>query len=93
MGTHAAPWALHSASVVTDRCPQHVPELPLQNKHYPRAWWIPGRLRVQLKNADGTPVNPEIPNSELHHSFLWELLPSLAPPDAWPAYQPRGISQ
>lgn len=42
----------------------------MQNKQYPRAWWVPGRLRVQLKNADGTPVNPEIPNSEwLRHTL------------------------
>ena len=35
----------------------------MQNKAYPRDWLIPGRVRVLLKHPDGTPVNPEIPNS------------------------------
>jgi SRP19 protein len=38
----------------------------LQRKSYPREWWVLGRVRVQLKNDDGSPCNPEIPNSELH---------------------------
>ena len=31
-------------------------------KHYPRDFMIRGRVRVQLCNEDGTPVNPAIPN-------------------------------
>jgi hypothetical protein len=45
--------------------------LLLQWKRYPRNWCVLpgkemsfGRLRVQLKNDDGSPVNPEVPNSE-----------------------------
>eukprot|EP00967_Tisochrysis_lutea_P023595 scaffold27099_cov26-Tisochrysis_lutea.AAC.1 len=30
------------------------------DKHYPRAWWIRARLRVQIKNGDGTFIDPEI---------------------------------
>jgi hypothetical protein len=43
----------------------------LQWKRYSRNWCvIPGkeysfgRIRVQLKNDDGSPVNPAVPNSE-----------------------------
>ncbi len=39
-----------------------------QEKHYPRAWWIRCRIRVALKNPDGSPVNPEIPTSEPQHA-------------------------
>lgn len=42
----------------------------LQLKRYPRNWCVEmgkeqcyGRLRIQLKKEDGTPVNPEVPNS------------------------------
>lgn len=35
-----------------------------QNKAYPRNWLIRGRIRVQLKNEDGSLVNPEIPSRE-----------------------------
>lgn len=38
---------------------------PPQDKQYPRDWWLSrGRVRVQLFNEDGTPVNPEVPNRE-----------------------------
>lgn len=36
----------------------------MQDKHYPRDWFIRCRLRVTLKKEDGSLVNPEIPNSE-----------------------------
>jgi SRP19 protein len=32
----------------------------IENKAYSRDWLTPGRLRVQLKHADGTSVNPEV---------------------------------
>lgn len=44
----------------------------MQMKRYPRNWCVEmgkegsfGRVRVQLKKADGSPLNPEVPNSEL----------------------------
>lgn len=36
----------------------------LQDKSYPRDWLVRGRVRVQLFNDDGKPVNPDIPNSK-----------------------------
>lgn len=33
-----------------------------QRKCYPREWWLVGRVRVALKNADGSLINPDIPN-------------------------------
>lgn len=40
-----------------------------ENKHYSREcskeWAFLGRIRVQLKNDDGTPVNQSFPSSEL----------------------------
>ncbi|KAF8068165.1 unsaturated glucuronyl hydrolase [Scenedesmus sp. PABB004] len=46
----------------------HLPA-EIEAKRYPRNWCVEmgkevcfGRLRVQLKNADGTPVNPDVPN-------------------------------
>lgn len=40
----------------------------VQRKCYPREWWIVGRVRVTLKNPDGSLVNPDIPNR------TWRLL-------------------
>ena len=34
----------------------------LQNKAYSRDFLVRGRVRVQLKNEDGTLINPEFPN-------------------------------
>lgn len=56
----------HAASATTawhPACPPATPPKP-QDKHYPRTWWIRGRLKVQLKNADGTYVNADITSSE-----------------------------
>ncbi len=36
----------------------------LQEKHYPRDWFIRCRLRVEIKRADGAFHNPEITNRE-----------------------------
>lgn len=35
-----------------------------QMKSYSRDWMVPGRVRVKLRNDDGSPVNPEIPSRE-----------------------------
>lgn len=35
-----------------------------QNKAYSRNWLVRGRIRVQLKQEDGTLTNPEITNRE-----------------------------
>jgi len=42
----------------------------VQNKHYPRDWMIPGRLRVKLLNEDGTPANPDVPTRELRDGVI-----------------------
>ncbi|KAF5828795.1 hypothetical protein DUNSADRAFT_17074 [Dunaliella salina] len=41
-------------------------KLPAQveDKHYPKAWWIRARLRVQIKNGDGTFIDPEITSKQ-----------------------------
>lgn len=36
--------------------------MPVQAKHYSRDWIPKGRLRVQLKDAEGKPINPEVPD-------------------------------
>jgi hypothetical protein len=59
------------------QCSPAVYVLFIQEKHYPRSWWIRGRLRVELKGLDGKPVNPEVPNSEcggrhVDHSVMQE---------------------
>lgn len=33
-------------------------------KSYSRDWMVPGRVRVKLRNDDGSPVNPDIPSRE-----------------------------
>lgn len=34
----------------------------IEAKHYSRDWIPKGRLRVQLKDAEGKPINPEVPD-------------------------------
>lgn len=36
-----------------------------QMKSYPRDWLVPGRVRVKLRNDDGSPCNAEVPSREL----------------------------
>ncbi len=40
----------------------HTTCVPVQAKHYSRDWIPKGRLRVQLKDAEGKPINPEVPD-------------------------------
>jgi len=42
-----------------------------ESKIYPRDWMYRGRVRVQLKNDDGSPVNPSIPTSTLMFSSAY----------------------
>jgi len=56
-----------------------------EGKTYPRDWMYRGRVRVQLKNDDGSPVNPSIPTSKLFVCFplplpLHYVLPPPHPP-------------
>lgn len=44
-------------------------------KHYSRQWWVPGRVRVQLKNDDGSPCNPQIPDRKTLFLRVAELVP------------------
>eukprot|EP00798_Chlamydomonas_sp_ICE-L_P027708 gene27708-7352_t len=46
-----------------------------EDKHYPRDWFIRGRLRVELKKADGTPTNPAIPDRRTLLIKIAELVP------------------
>lgn len=45
----------------------------VENKQYSREcskeWSFRGRIRVQLKNDDGTPVNQTFPSSELKKKY------------------------
>lgn len=52
-------------------------KIPVQveDKHYPRDWFIRGRLRVQLKNEDGTLINSEIPDRRTLLIKISELVP------------------
>ena len=36
----------------------------VQDKSYSRDWLVRGRIRIELKNAEGKPLNPEIPTSK-----------------------------
>lgn len=47
----------------------------VEDKHYPRDWFIRGRLRVQLRGADGALVNPEIPDRRTLLIKISELVP------------------
>lgn len=47
----------------------------IEDKHYPRDWFIRGRLRVQLKKDDGSPTNPAIPDRRTLMIKIAELQP------------------
>lgn len=48
----------------------------IEDKQYPRDWWLSrGRLRVQLFNEGGTPINPEIPTRREMLLRIAELVP------------------
>mmetsp|Transcript_40470 Transcript_40470/g.89927 ORF Transcript_40470/g.89927 Transcript_40470/m.89927 type:complete len:157 (+) Transcript_40470:78-548(+) len=51
----------------------------IEDKHYPRDWFIRGRLRVQLRQDDGMPTNTEVPNRRTLLIKLAELVPKLHP--------------
>lgn len=36
-----------------------------------------GRIRVEIKNDDGTPINPEYPSRESVMKFIVESIPKL----------------
>ncbi|KAL4441202.1 hypothetical protein ABPG77_011439 [Micractinium sp. CCAP 211/92] len=44
-------------------------------KSYSRDWMVPGRVRVKLRNDDGSPVNPEIPSRRDLLIKVAELVP------------------
>lgn len=50
-----------------------------EGKTYPRDWQYRGRVRVQLRNEDGSPANPSIPTSKLVVSFPFSLHDDLSP--------------
>ena len=46
----------------------------IENKTYCRDYLTRGRLRVQLKNADGSPLNSAFPNRRALYTFLAEKI-------------------
>ncbi|KAL5291006.1 SRP19 family protein [Megaselia abdita] len=56
-------------------------QVGVENKQYPRErskeLLYRGRIRVQLKNDDGTPVNPEFPTRESLLVYIGEKIPQL----------------
>lgn len=56
-------------------------QVGVENKQYPREkskeLLYRGRIRVQLKNDDGTPVNPEFPNRDSLLVYIGEKIPQL----------------
>eukprot|EP00357_Protocruzia_adherens_P034561 CAMPEP_0115024354 /NCGR_PEP_ID=MMETSP0216-20121206/33146_1 /TAXON_ID=223996 /ORGANISM="Protocruzia adherens, Strain Boccale" /LENGTH=143 /DNA_ID=CAMNT_0002398313 /DNA_START=33 /DNA_END=464 /DNA_ORIENTATION=- len=52
----------------------HVVEM---DKSYPREWWNNGRIRFQLKQADGSLTNPEISSKKKLLVQMAELIPKL----------------
>jgi len=49
-----------------------------QEKYYPRNFLLKGRIRVQLKTAEGKPLNEQIPNRRLLMLKIAALVPKLA---------------
>lgn len=56
-------------------------QVGVENKQYPREkskeLLYRGRIRVQLKNDDGAPVNPEFPTRESLLVYIGEKIPQL----------------
>ncbi|PRW57351.1 signal recognition particle 19 kDa -like [Chlorella sorokiniana] len=50
-------------------------EAEAEMKCYPRDWMVPGRVRVKLRNDDGSPVNPDIPSRRALLIKVAELVP------------------
>eukprot|EP00887_Chlorella_sp_A99_P002125 scaffold21.g2125.t1 len=47
----------------------------IEDKAYPRDWLIRGRVRVLLRNEDGSPVNPDVANRRTLLLKVAELVP------------------
>jgi SRP19 protein len=43
------------------------------NKGYPREPYVTGRVRVRITLPDGSPANPEVPDSKLLQYFAYYL--------------------
>lgn len=43
--------------------------LIIQNKRYPKRWWVPGRCRIRIHNADGSPCNTLV-NSRIKLMYI-----------------------
>ncbi|KAM3967188.1 signal recognition particle 19 [Aphomia sociella] len=70
----------------------------VENKLYPRErskeMLYRGRIRVQIKNDDGSPVKPEFPTRESVMKFIGESIPKLKTRQNRPAdQQPQTTSQ
>lgn len=50
-------------------------EAEAEMKSYSRDWMVPGRVRVKLRNDDGSPVNPDIPSRRALLVKVAELVP------------------
>ncbi|XP_021187545.3 signal recognition particle 19 kDa protein [Helicoverpa armigera] len=69
----------------------------VENKLYPREpskeILYRGRIRVQLKNDDGTPVKPDLPTREAVMKHIGESIPKLKTRQNRPADQPQQAAQ
>ncbi|KAK9830565.1 hypothetical protein WJX72_012525 [[Myrmecia] bisecta] len=55
-----------SAPEILDCCIKHLKlQAELENKAYSRDYMLRGRVRVELTNPDGSPVNPHIPSRKV----------------------------
>ncbi|EDO48060.1 predicted protein [Nematostella vectensis] len=71
-----------TVSEIRDICTSQNLSCELENnKFYPKESAkdvvCKGRVRIQLKNSDGTPVNADIPNRKALFCFLGEMIPKL----------------
>lgn len=64
-------------------------QVGVENKQYPRErskeLQYRGRIRVQLKNDDGSPVNPEFPTRDSLLIYIGEKIPQLKTRQTKPA--------
>jgi len=47
----------------------------IEIKHYPRSWPPSCRIRVQLRQEDGSPTNPDVPSRRVLMLKIAELVP------------------
>ncbi|CBK24724.2 uncharacterized protein [Blastocystis hominis] len=49
----------------------------IEPKRYPKKWWVPGRCRIRIHNADGSPCNKSVNSrKELFHE-VGKVIPQI----------------